>query len=583
MKLLLQSCFLLILPDVVEVNDDNNLPHMYKEFDKNPEAFLKKKIPEFNQVDVGAAEKNRIREDRAGGTPKVSCVINGKKKISCLRTKAGEVYMPFKFIQDYFEVSGEFVNNSQGSGKDKNNKGTFYFEQSHTPLFPTATEYRVGGKFMYFGQYNVEGRTRVMLISGVHGVPVSNQWDKKGYIYPIQVAQYGLSHHAKLLDENGASDDSKWQVPSGSKILYLLSNVTREPVVYFNTLESRGVSEFPSLKIDEENVDSCVSFDVKFLSTSANVSIVLSAGDDSEYVLTYQSEGFYKKTGDDNMIYGIGPCREWCSLHRDVMVDMKKFVSDWNSVKHLITSIKHLEVRGEGYIDNVTISEHCHEGHFKAASDWMVRNQDNNGGWPVPVTRVITSQKLTLPPGWYSAMGQGQAISLLVRAYLKYKKPEYLAAAGRGLRIYQKLSTEHGVRARFLDKFNWYEEYPTTPPLFILNGFIYSLFGLYDLAQVSQGQTKVTAQQLYSDGMKSLKVMLPLYDSGKGTYYDLRHVTIPLIPPNRARGDYHAVHISQLQYLGLIDSDPYSTSQQHAGWGTQKVTGPPTTSQMFRF
>jgi len=52
-------------------------------------------------------------------------------------------------------------------------------------------------------------------------------------------------------------------------------------------------------------------------------------------------------------------------------------------------------------------------------------------------------------------MGQGQAISLLVRAYLKYKKPEYLAAAGRGLRIYQKLSTEHGVRARFLDKFNW--------------------------------------------------------------------------------------------------------------------------------
>jgi len=39
------------------------------------------------------------------------------------------------------------------------------------------------------------------------GVPVSNQWDKKGYFYPIQVAQYGLSHHAKLLDENGASDD----------------------------------------------------------------------------------------------------------------------------------------------------------------------------------------------------------------------------------------------------------------------------------------------------------------------------------------------------------------------------------------
>jgi len=46
---------------------------------------------------------------------------------------------------------------------------------------------------------------------------------------------------------------------------------------------------------------------------------------------------------------------------------------------------------------------------------------------------------------------------------------------------------------------------------------IYFLFGLYDLGQVSQGQTKVTVQQhnIFSDGLKSLKVMLPLYDSGE--------------------------------------------------------------------
>ena len=60
-----------------------------------------------------------------------------------------------------------------------------------------------------------------------------------------------------------------------------------------------------------------------------------------------------------------------------------------------------------------------------------------------------------------------------------------------------------------------YEEYPTTPPLFVLNGFIYSLFGLYDLAQLGEGEMKVTAQKLYDEGMKSLKVMLPLFDSGK--------------------------------------------------------------------
>lgn len=55
----------------------------------------------------------------------------------------------------------------------------------------------------------------------------------------------------------------------------------------------------------------------------------------------------------------------------------------------------------------------------------------------------------------YSAMGQGQAISLLVRAYHIYKKPEYLEAAARGLRVYQNLSQDHGVKAMFLDKYVW--------------------------------------------------------------------------------------------------------------------------------
>ena len=43
---------------------------------------------------------------------------------------------------------------------------------------------------------------------------------------------------------------------------------------------------------------------------------------------------------------------------------------------------------------------------------------------------------------------------------------------------------------------------------------------------------------------------------GTGTFYDLRHMTVPGTAPNRARGDYHAVHISQLLNLGTIDPDP---------------------------
>lgn len=46
-----------------------------------------------------------------------------------------------------------------------------------------------------------------MWLSLVVGVPVSNQWDKKGYIYPIQVAQFGLSHYSKSLTDEGAESD----------------------------------------------------------------------------------------------------------------------------------------------------------------------------------------------------------------------------------------------------------------------------------------------------------------------------------------------------------------------------------------
>lgn len=35
------------------------------------------------------------------------------------------------------------------------------------------------------------------------GVPVSTQWDVNGYYYPIQIAQFGLSHYSKYVLEDG--------------------------------------------------------------------------------------------------------------------------------------------------------------------------------------------------------------------------------------------------------------------------------------------------------------------------------------------------------------------------------------------
>lgn len=105
------------------------------------------------------------------------------------------------------------------------------------------------------------------------------------------------------------------------------------------------------------------------------------------------------------------------------------------------------------------------------------------------------------------------------------------------------------------EKFPWYEEYPTQPASFVLNGFIYSLLGLYDLKTIAPPAQSKEASVLYEQGMVSLKNLLLLFDTGAGTSYDLRHFTLGTAP-NLARWDYHATHVNQLLLLATIDKDP---------------------------
>lgn len=74
-----------------------------------------------------------------------------------------------------------------------------------------------------------------------------------------------------------------------------------------------------------------------------------------------------------------------------------------------------------------------------------------------------------------------------------------------------------------------------------------------------RGDSSNNSGDLFDDGMKSLKRLLPLYDTGWGSLYDLRHFTTH-VAPNRARWDYHTTHITQLLLLATIDTDPVISS-----------------------
>lgn len=310
-----------------------------------------------------------------------------------------------------------------------------------------------------------------------------------------------------------------------------------------------------------------LSMDIKF-SSNGSIEVVLESRKKRNerlrviYVQTDTCIGLHDPL---TVIVGIGARRRLTQLMRNVMVDLQKGLSlikssspkhSRNKAQHKVLNyyISQVVFHGRGWVDNVTLVSNEHLWQFYSAANWLVLHQDQQGGWPIPVTRQLASGALQLDPGWYSAMAQGQAISLLVRAYVRTLSKKYLTAALRATELFSVSSEDGGVRAVFSGKYVWYEEYPTIPSTFVLNGFIYSLFGLYDLKTVTDRQGDSTTTILFQEGLLSLKAMLPLYDTGSGSVYDLRHFSLGSAP-NLARWEYHEVHINQLLTLATISDD----------------------------
>ncbi|NXB51385.1 GLCE epimerase, partial [Leucopsar rothschildi] len=494
----------------------------------------------------------------------IDCVINEEHTVKG-RREGSEVFLPFSWVEKYFQVYGRIA---QSDGNER-----FEFSHSYSKVYAQRAPYRPDGVFMSFEGYNVELRDRVKCISGVEGVPLSTQWGPQGYFYPIQIAQYGLSHYSKNLTEkaphvevyetagdgigvgNGVGN-GEWTVPKGCSLTTVWDKSRLTAVKQFSCPES---SEGVSLELNNGR-DFIISFDLKLLG-NGSVSVVLETTERSQpFTVHYVSSTQLIALRDRDIFYGIGARAAWSTLTRDLLTDLRKGVglSNTKAVKQtkiMPKRVLRLVAKGRGLLDNVTVSATAHMAAFFAASRWLLRNQDERGGWPIMVTRKLGEGFKSLDPGWYSAMAQGQAMSTLVRAYQLTKEPAFLGAALRATAPFKLPAEQRGVKAVFMNRHEWYEEYPTTPSSFVLNGFMYSLIGLYDLKETAGEKLGKEARLLYERGMESLKAMLPLFDTGSGSVYDLRHFMLGTAP-NLARWDYHTTHINQLQLLSSIDDAP---------------------------
>jgi hypothetical protein len=171
-----------------------------------------------------------------------------------------------------------------------------------------------------------------------------------------------------------------------------------------------------------------------------------------------------------------------------------------------------------------------------------------------------------LEPPWSSAMAQGEATSLLVRAASALDWPEYLDAAARAV---EPLLRVGSVLVSETPEGPVLQEYPTVPPAHVLNGWIWALWGLYDagIALADRGESlqrvAADARSAFDAGCRTLAARLPLYDVGRGwSRYDL----LPRRIPNVASPFYHRLHVEQLRALALLAPGIPAFSDVSARW-----------------
>lgn len=179
--------------------------------------------------------------------------------------------------------------------------------------------------------------------------------------------------------------------------------------------------------------------------------------------------------------------------------------------------------------------------------DWLERHavlrSDGAIVWPMDFDYREGATLLRAP--WVSAHVQGLVISALVRGWRITKRPVLLELLRNAPNIYQ-LDVEHrGIRLMSNGHVT-YTETPGVPAPVILDGFMTSLLGLYDLFIETCDPSVGT---LFKDGIDGLRELLPAWDyrmkwSWYGGFY--------LSPPS-----YHCLNRLLLTILADLSGERY--------------------------
>jgi len=187
--------------------------------------------------------------------------------------------------------------------------------------------------------------------------------------------------------------------------------------------------------------------------------------------------------------------------------------------------------------------EKSHFNIFLKQEDWMVNNLENNSkGFYVWNHHFDWEYRQFLKAPWYSALAQGQGISLLIRAYKETNENKYLDSSEKAFESFKYEISDGGVK--YTDKSGniWFEEVILDPPTHILNGFFWALWGVHDYYLWTKDRN---AKELIDQSVETLKENLHSYDTGFWSLYELSGTKLKML----ASFFYHSLHIVQLRIM----------------------------------
>ena len=186
---------------------------------------------------------------------------------------------------------------------------------------------------------------------------------------------------------------------------------------------------------------------------------------------------------------------------------------------------------------------------FFLIADWLVAHLKKNlKGVPVWNHNFDWEYRETLKAPWYSALAQGQGISVLVRAHKESGDSRYFEAASAAFVSFLRSIDDGGVT--FTDESGdlWFEEYLVSPPTHILNGFIWALWGVYDYTLATKNPA---TEELFARGVRTLVHNLERYDLGFWSLYEQSGTRLPMV----ASTFYHRLHVVQLRIMHRLTGE----------------------------